>query len=75
LAAAHARAAGALAPFARSGATAEVVASLRAASGGYEALSKSALADDRAAFAHARRAIHESDRRLTLKLGAFTGDA
>jgi len=73
LAAAHARAAEALAPFARSDAAARVVASLRAASGGYEALSRSATADDRAAFAQARRAIDESDRRLTLTLGAFTG--
>jgi hypothetical protein len=73
LAAAHARAAGALAPFARSDATAKVVASLRAASGGYKALSRSATAYDRAAFAQARRAIDESDRRLTLTLGAFTG--
>jgi hypothetical protein len=70
LAVQHAGAARALAPFARSDTTVRVVASLREASRGYEQLSRSATADDRAAFALASRAIDEADDRLTEAWGA-----
>jgi hypothetical protein len=65
LAVQHAWAARALAPFVGSDATATVVDSLREASRGYEALSRSANARDRAAFARASRAVDEADGRLT----------
>jgi len=64
LAVGHERAARSLAPFVAGDTTAEVVASLRDASRGYDDLERSAAADDRAAFSRASRAIDAADDRL-----------
>jgi hypothetical protein len=68
VAVAHARAARALAPFARGGEATEVVALLRASSREYDALARSVAAQDRGAFERASREIDEADDRLALRL-------
>jgi hypothetical protein len=70
LAAAHARAAGSLAPLARGGAATELVALLRESSREYDALARSVAARDRGAYERASRAIDDADDRLAHRIGS-----